>query len=528
MNNALPVIVIGAGPVGLAAAAHLLARGLTPLVLEAGARVGAGMRRWAHVLMFSPWEFTIDKAARELLERHGWQAPDPAALPTGGEVVLRYLEPLAALPEIAPHLRTGARVVAVSRQRTDRMKDVGRDQVPFVVRYVDADGEHEVLARAVIDASGTIETPNPAGASGLPALGERALGERIFYGIPDVQGRERARYAGQRVLVVGSGHSAFNVLIDLARLAGEFPDMRIHWAIRRDSPRRVLGGGENDQLRERGQLGLAVARLIESGALRIATGFHLDRLQATPEGIVAGSGDTALPPVDEVVVSTGFRPDLGLLSELRIAVDAGTQAPVALAPLIDPNLHSCGSVRPHGAEELKHPDADVYIVGMKSYGRAPTFLLLTGYEQVRSVAAAIDGDWEAARRVELVLPETGVCITQFIDEDAGAVAAACCGPTPAAASAGCGTGSCGTAAEPVATPAPASCGTGAGETTAVEAVGATVAEPAEAGCCGGPAPAGVDACCVRDADAKASGASGCGCGPAPKRAAVAAAASCCG
>ena len=46
---------------------------------------------------------------------------------------------------------------------------------------------------------------------------------------------------------------------------------------------------------------------------------------------------------------------------------------------------------------------------MKSYGRAPTFLLRTGYEQVRSVAAALAGDWEAARQVELVLPETGVC-----------------------------------------------------------------------------------------------------------------------
>ena len=112
---------------------------------------------------------------------------------------------------------------------------------------------------------------------------------------------------------------------------------------------------------------------------------------------------------DEVIAATGFRPDLTLLGELRLDLDDRVEAARALAPLIDPNLHSCGSVPPHGVDELSHPDAGFYMVGMKSYGRAPTFLLRTGYEQVRSVVAALAGDWEAARRVELVLPETGVC-----------------------------------------------------------------------------------------------------------------------
>ena len=111
---------------------------------------------------------------------------------------------------------------------------------------------------------------------------------------------------------------------------------------------------------------------------------------------------------DEVIAATGFRPDLTLLGELRLDLDDRVEAARALAPLIDPNLHSCGSVPPHGVSSSP-PRAGVYIVGMKSYGRAPTFLLRTGYEQVRSVAAALAGDWEAARRVELVLPETGVC-----------------------------------------------------------------------------------------------------------------------
>ena len=97
------------------------------------------------------------------------------------------------------------------------------------------------------------------------------------------------------------------------------------------------------------------------------------------------------------------------MRELRIQLDPAIECPVALAPLIDPNEHSCGTVRPHGARELAQPEPGFYFAGMKSYGRAPTFLMLTGYEQVRSIAADIAGDREAAERVELVLPETGVC-----------------------------------------------------------------------------------------------------------------------
>ncbi len=462
MHTTLPVVVIGAGPVGLAAAAHLIERGLAPRVLEAGDAVGAGMSRWAHVRMFSPWAYTVDRAAAAILAKHDWRAPAPTTFPTGGEVVEGYLRPLAATPQIAPHLRLGARVVAVTKQRHDRMKNAGRRAAPFVLRYEDDTGEHEVLARAVIDASGTIDTPNPLGASGIPALGEHALRARIFYGVPDVLGAERARYAGKRVLVVGSGHSAFNVLDDLARLAQQAPGTRIVWALRRSSLARVLGGGEHDQLLERGRLGLAVGRWAECGAMTVATGFRLEGLEETDDGIVAYDGDTVLPPVDDIVAATGCRPDLRMLSELRLDLDAGTESPRALAPLIDPNLHSCGSVRPHGADELKHPDDGVYIVGMKSYGRAPTFLLPTGYEQVRSVAAAIAGDWQAARRVELVLPETGVCIARFADDDAAAQA------MPAVAK--------------------------------------------RSSCCGGPPKRDASACCAEDEQAKAAGAAGCGCG----------------
>ena len=446
----LPVVVIGAGPVGLAAAAHLLERGLEPLVLERGAQVGASVAEWGHVRFFSPWQYSIDRAASDLLRASGWESPDPESFPTGRDLLDRYLRPLADLPALRDRIQLNREVTGVTRDGFDKMKSPGREQAPYLVTVRDANGEEEaMLARAVIDASGTWTRPNPLGASGRPALGEASLRDRIAYGIPDVLGRARDRYAGRRVLVVGSGHSAFNVLLDLVDLAAEVPGTEITWAIRKPAHRlgNLFGGGINDALPARGELGTRIQQLVMTGQLNLVTSARITRLEAAADGIVASGPDTRIGPVDEIIGATGFRPDLDLLSEVRLALDPAVDAPAALAPLIDPNLHSCGSVPPHGAEELKHPDADLYIVGMKSYGRAPTFLMLTGYEQVRSVAAAIAGDWEAARDVQLVLPETGVCSSSVVLGERGVSccgteavadeAGSCCGAAPASQATSC-------------------------------------------------------------------------------------------
>jgi hypothetical protein len=427
-----PVAVIGAGPVGLAAAAHLLKRGEQPLVFEAGATVGASMLEWAHVRMFSPWTYNTDPVCVDLLRSNGWTAPPAETFPTGREVVAEYLTPLAAHPRIAPHVRLNTRVVGVSRVGVDRTKTADRERRPFVIR-VESDGqEHDVFAKAVIDASGTWRVPNPLGANGHKAIGERAAAAAIFYGMPDALGDLRARYAGKRVLVVGSGHSAMNALLDLEQLARQEPATRLFWAVRRSRIDGVFGGANNDQLPERGRLGSRLRELVNTGQLQVFEGFALSAVTRTGEGLVVSSGDRTLPAVDEIVAATGFRPDLDMLREVRLELDAIVESPRALAPLIDPNVHSCGTVPPHGAEQLQHPERDFYVVGMKSYGRAPTFLLRTGYEQVRSVVAALTGDWESARRVELVLPETGVCSVP--SDLAGADgAASCCGPAPAVA-----------------------------------------------------------------------------------------------
>jgi thioredoxin reductase len=424
-TNPHPVAVIGAGPVGLAAAAHLIARGLEPIVFEAGDAVGASIREWGHVRVFSPWDYNLDPVAVSLLERHDWTAPDRKGYPTGDDIVERYLEPLAATPEIAATLRLGAKVTGVTRAGIDKLKDAGRDEAPFELLVDERGAERRYLAAAVIDASGTWTRPNPLGAGGLPAAGERAHADRIVYGIPDVLGADRARYAGKRVLVVGSGHSAFNAILDLVALRESEPATEIMWAIRGAGPGRKYGGGGDDQLPARGALGATVRELVADGSVDLVGEFQTRALMTAGDVVLVSDGSHEIV-ADEVIAATGFRPDLTVLGELRLDLDDRVEAPRALAPLIDPNLHSCGSVPPHGVDELGHPDGGVYIVGMKSYGRAPTFLLRTGYEQVRSVVAALAGDWEAARNVELVLPETGVCSTRSAPAEA-TEPAACCG-----------------------------------------------------------------------------------------------------
>lgn len=429
MHEDLPVAVIGAGPVGLTAAAHLVSRGIEPVVFEAGDGVGASVRDWSHVRVFSPWAYDVDPVAADLLDAQGWEAPPRGAYPTGGEIVGRYLEPLAALPTIGEHLHLRTRVTAVTRLGIDKLKDAGRDAAPFELR-VERDGvEERYLARAVIDASGTWTRPNPIGAGGLPTVGERAHADRIVYGIPDVLGADRRRYAGKRVLVVGSGHSAFNAIVDLVALRELEPGTEIVWAIRAAEPSQSFGGGEADELPERGALGQAVRELVDDGALELVTGFQTQSVMDDGERLAVLDGARSIL-VDEIIAATGFRPDLRLLGELRLDLDDRVEAPRQLAPLIDPNIHSCGSVPPHGVDELSHPDAGVYVVGMKSYGRAPTFLLRTGYEQVRSIVASLAGDRESARQVDFELPETGVCSASrpAYGEDADEpVAAACCG-----------------------------------------------------------------------------------------------------
>ncbi|MEU7874634.1 FAD-dependent oxidoreductase [Dactylosporangium sp. NPDC049140] len=427
--DGLPVVVIGAGPVGLAAAAHLAERNLPFTVLEAGDRPAAAVREWGHVRLFSPWRYNIDAAARRLLTDAGWVDPDPDVLPTGAQLADDYLQPLADVPALKPHVRYSARVTAVTRLGVDRLRTAGRDTAPFLVRLDNGD---DVLARAVIDASGTWRMPNVLGASGIPAHGENTAAGFVEHALPDVLGADRDRFAGRRTLVVGAGHSAANTLLFLAELAGQAPGTSVVWAIRSGSAARTYGGEIADALPARGAIGTRLREHVEAGTIELVTGFAVRALTATSDGRVAVSDGAREVTADRIVSATGFRPDHSLAGELRLDLDPILGATRALAPLIDPNEHSCGTVPPHGVDELTHPEPGYYALGVKSYGRAPTFLLATGYEQARSVVAALAGDWTAARDVQLDLPETGVCSSDVPLEADTITGGGCCGPTPVA------------------------------------------------------------------------------------------------
>lgn len=412
-NKHLPIAVIGAGPVGLAAAAHLAERGQPFLLLEAGEKVGANILTWGHIRLFSPWRYNIDKAARGLLHQTGWEQPNLEELPTGREMVEEYLEPLSNVSEIYPYLHLDTKVLSVAKKDTDKMKTVNREKVPFII-HAESNGHYKAFeAKAVIDATGTWGNPNPAASSGVWLKEEKALYNQIFYGIPDTLGTDKERYANKRVAVVGGGHSAINSLLDLTKLQETFPKTDILWIMRRKNVEDAYGGEERDALEARGTLGIRIHKLVDEQKIKVVTPFSIRQIKKSDNGlIICGNqlgSESTIENIDEVIVNAGSRPDLDMIREIRTSIETSTESVDQLAPLIDPNLHSCGTVRPHGEKELRQPEKDFYIVGAKSYGRAPTFLMATGYEQIRSVVAYLSGDKTAAEKVELDLPETGVC-----------------------------------------------------------------------------------------------------------------------
>ncbi|MDK1310141.1 FAD-dependent oxidoreductase [Pseudoalteromonas ardens] len=401
------VIIIGAGPIGLAAAARLLEKGIRPTIIEKGDTAGAAMLQWGHVSLFTPWSYMLDEAVVNLLTEHGWPGVDANVTPTGREVVEHYLQPAAKLPELAEHIRYGTEVFGVSKAGISKHTTQGRDSARFVVHCRNELGIQVLHTDAVIDASGTWSSPNPLGLDGLPVPGELANQQSVYYGIPDILGTQRSDFARKRNLVVGAGHSAMNIALDLLKLQAAEPGTEVIWGMRKNNIDKLLGKGINDKVPARRQLGLAAKEAIERGALKLISQLEIKEIVRAGHGLnicaLAGGADIGIE-VDNIIVATGFRPDLEMLRELRLDLDHVVEAPTRLAPLIDPNLHSCGSVRAHGVDELSHDDAHFYIAGMKSYGRAPTFLMLTGYEQVRSIVESLAGNAEAARSSQLKFP----------------------------------------------------------------------------------------------------------------------------
>ncbi|KPN97218.1 NAD(P)-binding domain-containing protein [Lysinibacillus sp. ZYM-1] len=416
-NKNLPIVIIGAGPIGLATAAHLVEQNQAFILLEAGREIAHNIRTWGHVTLFSPWRYNINKAAKALLNASGWEEPNLDTLPTGHELIDLYLKPLSELVQIKPNIQLNAKVVGISRQLNDKMKTKNRVEQPFII-YIEQENDIRMIeARAVIDATGTWGNPNPANSTGVWLQNEKTLANHIEYGIPDINTNAK-RYANKKIAVIGGGHSAINTLLALAELQEENPATKLVWIMRKKSVEEAYGGEEKDALAARGALGVRIHELVDTGKVEVITPFYISQVKKDENIHIVGTinrEQKVLTGFEELIVNAGNRPDFSINSELCLFIDSTTESVQALAPLIDPNEHSCGTVRAHGEEILRQPEKDFYIVGAKSYGRAPTFLMATGYEQVRSITAYLSDDEEASKRVELELPETGVCGINLAD-----------------------------------------------------------------------------------------------------------------
>jgi hypothetical protein len=407
MSDAKPhIAILGAGPVGLEAALAAADGGFPFTVYEAAPAVAGNVRSWGHVRLFTPWELNVSPRMRRHLEAAGAAVPDGAECPTGNELVERLLEPLAALPEIAPHLRLGARVVSVGREGLLKHEEIAtaeRGRRPFRLLLSERSDRRGASGREwaeradlVIDATGTYGHPNSLGDAGIPAPGEGALGDEIRRDIPDLS-REAADWAGKTVLLAGTGHSAQTAVRALAELAGEATGTRVIWAMRQPEP--SWGTHEGDPLTGRAALAAEAAALAggASPAVETRRGVVVEEL-TKPNGkvrVVLRNGAGTLPEsleVDRVLSLTGFVGDHQMYRQLQVHECYATCGPIKLsAALLGAAGGDCLTQTGHGADTLTNPEPGFFILGIKSYGRNNTFLMRVGWEQVGEVFGLLSG-----------------------------------------------------------------------------------------------------------------------------------------
>ncbi len=423
------VAIIGGGPIGMEAALYGSLAGCEVTLFERG-RIADNVRSWGYVRVFTEWKRNRSPLAVRLLGERGVELPPEETTSTGDELA-SYVARLAEFPELRGCIRPQSEVLAIARERTLRSDFIGdprRAERPFRLLVRGPGGEKIVHADAVIDASGVYLTPNFVGNGGMPCPGERELGSRIDYAIPDVEGRDRARFANKTTLVVGSGHSAASTLRAVGDLFGEHPQTRIVWAVRRDVPehgnpytlipddpsttRNALHTRANELTRDERvdfHPRTVVDKIAPSGR-----GFRVTLLSSSHHEL-----STCEVEVDNIAAHTGFRPDMALYAELAVQIHPATGAPYRLGEaLVEANHRQGVGLSTGYAERPQHSDGDkgaqqeekeeleekvvdkwrfspndpallqtgeqnFFVLGIKSYGRDAGFLMQNGFRQVR-------------------------------------------------------------------------------------------------------------------------------------------------
>jgi thioredoxin reductase len=375
------VIVIGAGPSGLEAALLAAARGFDVTVLEQG-EIGDALRRWGPTRCFSPFAMNVSARARALLA----DAPADEALLTGPEVAERVLVPLSRSAPLAGRVQTRHRVLSVGRARMRRDELAGhplRSERSFRVLCDTPEGERILEADAVLDASGVYGQPLPLGAGGVPAVGERALGDRIVRHLGALHARATG-WGDKRVLLAGHGHSAAHAAALLAERVAS-----LTWALRVAHARPVADVA-GDPLPERAAV-VARANAIAAAPpknMRVERRAHVEAIAEEGSALAVTLSGGRRVVVDEIVALTGYRPDTSLAGELAVELSPATEGAGRLARAIA-NVTDCLTVPSVSASDLASGEPGFALVGHKSYGRSRTFLLQTGLAQLETIVAAL-------------------------------------------------------------------------------------------------------------------------------------------
>ena len=407
------IAIVGAGPMGLEAALHGRRAGHEVVVFES-ASIGEHFRLYGPVPLFTPFHMNSTELGRERLRAGGVTLPGDDETLTADELRERYLLPLSRLSELQEAVQEGAKVVAIAREGTTKPRSIAaagdhsRASSPFILQIQPSQGSAR-LARAdvVIDASGVYGTANNTGPGGLPAFGEEALGERLEQRLPAISGAARSRYAGARILLLGDGRSAANAIVDLdalVRAGGSAARTRVEW-VHRDRGEGIMAPVPQTELES-----LPVLRELDRRANRIAreaawirrhpgatvTSYRVLGSGAIEAALADPRGRERRIEVDRVLALVGYRPDLSLFRELQIHLCYASEAPMALATAIlasqmkEPAaVQGCLGQVSHGPASMKSPEPDFYILGSKSYGRDPNFLLSLGHQQIADLFTLI-------------------------------------------------------------------------------------------------------------------------------------------
>ena len=373
-------IVIGAGPIGVAAAIGALDRGIDATVVERG-EVGASLRTWGATRFFSPLHMNVTPRMRDLL---GNEMPDGDALLTGPEYVDRVLRPLVARAPLADRVRTNRRVVAIGRRGLTRSDYAGhplRAEKPFRVML---DDDETLEAEVVLDASGGLAVPRPMGVGGLPARGESRLPRLPIRRLGELH-EQRDALRGKRILIVGDGHSAANAINWLA----EDGATEIVWAVRAPN-RRPCEEVANDPLPERRAIVERANALAEAPPkhVRVERRAMIESVSTNNGHVVVALTGGRIVETDYIAAFTGYRPDGAFLSELAIEISPVTEGGARLYRAIS-NVTDCLSVPSVSPHDLQSGEPGFYFIGSRAYGRARTFLLQTGFAQLETVLDAL-------------------------------------------------------------------------------------------------------------------------------------------